>query len=122
MKKTISILLIICISILCLVSCGQAGNEGAPENLTLSGKWIWKSNPNNPMYMYLNFNGQTVRYGTNMFGSDVESATWNCSYKIEGTKLTLTTDDGTDFIFSIQDTNGTIRIFNDDGNEFVREN
>ena len=88
----------------------------------LSGKWIWKAYPNNPVYMYLSFNGQNVRYGMNMFGSDVESGTWNCTYKVEGTTLTLTTEDGTDFIFSIQDLGSTLKVFDDDGHEYIREN
>lgn len=85
----------------------------------LSGKWICKSYPNNPIYMYLSFEGQNVRYGTNLFGEDVESATWDCTYKVEGTTLTLTTKDGTDFIFTVQDVGKSLRVFNDDGDEFV---
>jgi hypothetical protein len=91
------------------------------ENV-LSGKWIWKAYPNNPVYMYLSFSGQNVRYGMNMLGSDVESGTWNCTYKVERTTLTLTTEDGTDFIFSIQDLGSTLKVFDDDGHEYIREN
>lgn len=154
MKKSISILLLICTLTLCLVSCGHEHewsgwkiensatvlNDGLEYRIcecgeretriiskigaenALSGKWIWKAYPNNPVYMYLSFNGQNVRYGMNMFGSDVESGTWNCTYKVEGTTLTLTTEDGTDFIFSIQDLGSTLKVFDDDGHEYIREN
>ena len=87
----------------------------------LSGKWIWKAYPNNPIYMYLYFNGKTVRYGTNLYGRDVEAATWNCTYKVEGTTLTLTTEDGTDFIFRVQDLGSTLKVFNEDDHEFVHQ-
>lgn len=154
MKKTISILLIICTLAICLISCGHEHewsawktenpatvlNDGLESRTcecgeretrsiskigaekALSGKWIWKAYPNNPVYMYLSFNGQTVRYGMNMFGSDLESGTWNCTYKVEGTTLTLTTDDGSNFVFSIQDLGSTLKVFDDDGNEYIHEN
>ena len=85
----------------------------------LSGNWVWKAYPNNPIYRYLYFNGQSVRYGTNLFGSDIENGTWNCSYKVEGTKLLLTTEDGTVFDFIIQDLGTTLKIFDPDGHEYI---
>ena len=153
MKKTISILLIICTLAFCFVSCGHKHewstwktekaatvlNDGleyrtcecgerethiiskiGAEN-ALSGKWIWKAYPNNPIYMYLSFSGTNVRYGTNLYGKDVDAATWDCTYTIEGTTLTLTTKDGTDFIFNMQDLGSTLKVFDDDGNEFIHE-
>lgn len=96
MKKVISILLILCTLTCCLISCGHE------TTTTFSGKWIDKGNPNNPMYRYLDFSGQNVRYGTNVYGIDVENATWNCTYKVDGTTLTVTAEDGTDFVFDIQ--------------------
>ena len=88
----------------------------------LSGKWIWKAYPNNPVYMYLSFSGTNVRYGTNLYGKDIDAATWDCTYTIDGTKLTLTTKEGKDYIFSIQDLGSVLKVFDDDGNEFVHEN
>lgn len=104
--------------------CGEqetrAISKIGAEN-ALSGKWIWKAYPNNPIYMYLSFSGTNVRYGTNLYGKDVDAATWNCTYNIVGTELTLTTEDGTDFMFSIQDLGSALKVFDDDGHEYIHE-
>ena len=126
MKKVISMLLVCC---LCagFCACGsQPSTPTEPEDPNarikemLSGEWIYKAYPDNPFYMFLNFDGDTVRYGTKLFGEEVESGTWDCSYTIDGNALKLTTADGTDFDFTIQDNGDSVRIFNDDGDEFLR--
>ena len=45
---------------------------------------------------------------------------WDCTYNINSTLLELTTSDGTIFEFEIQNDGDTIRIFNDEGKEYVR--
>ena len=86
----------------------------------LVGKWTYTEPPSNSiLYRYLSFNGQSVRYGTNLFGSDVASGTWDCTYKVEGTKLILTAKDGTIFDFTIQDLGNALRIFDPAGHEYI---
>ena len=113
MKKVISILLIICTLTCCLISCGHE------TTTTFSGKWIWKAYPDNPIYMYLDFSGQNVRYGTSLYGEDVEAVTYNCTYKVDGTTLTLTSEKGKVYVFSIQYVNGTPKFVDEDGYEFI---
>ena len=153
MKKTISILLIVCTLAFCLVSCGHKHewstwqteknatvlNDGleyrtcecgerethilpkiGAEN-ALSGTWIWKAYPNNPIYSYLSFSGTNVRYGSKWYDEDLDAATWDCTYTIDGTTLTLTTEDGNDVVFSIQDLGSALKIFDDNGHEYVHK-
>lgn len=105
-----------------ICDCGEKLTRSIPkigaEN-ALAGKWISKAYASNPIYRYLSFTGATVRFGTNLYGSDITSATWDCSYTVEGTKLTLTTDDGTEFYFTLQDLGSKLRVFDDSGSEYV---
>ena len=85
----------------------------------LSGKWTTQTSPDSVAYVYLLFDGKNVRYGVNLFGSDIKTATWNCTYRVDGTTLTLTAEDGEDFVFTIQDSGSTLRIFDDEGDEYL---
>ena len=118
MKRIIAVALVLC---LCFGLCACSLTETKTEEL-LVGEWIWKEYPNNPIYMFLRFEDSYVRYGTNLFGQDMDSATWNCSYAISGTSLNITTTDGTVFKFNIQKDGDKIRIFDDEGHEYVRSN
>ena len=147
MKRISIILLVICTLTLSLISCKHEhewsnwqteqsatvltdGSEfrtcecGEREIRTITkigvenalvGKWVQQNSPSNPMYFYLSFNGSSVRYGTNLF----ESTFWDCTYKVEGTKLILTAKDGTIFDFTIQDIGNTLRIFDSFGDEYI---
>ena len=151
MKKITVLLLLICMLVMCLVSCGHKHEWGAWEimqNATLTnagveyhvcecgetetrgvpklnpadvlaGKWVWKGHANNPMERYLLFSGNTDKFATTIFGSDLDAATWNCSYSVVGTTLKLTTSEGTEFIFSVKEIDGMYQIFDDAGNEYV---
>lgn len=86
----------------------------------LSGKWKYAEPPSDSiLYRYLSFSGQCVRYGTNLFGSDIENGTWNCTYKVDGNKLILTSEDGQIFDFTIQDLGNALRIFDPAGHEYI---
>lgn len=125
MKKLLAIVLLGALLLgLCACASTNLTEEDANAKMekALAGEWIWKEHANNPIYMFLRFEGKNVRYGTNMFGQELENGTWDCTYKINGTSLELTTSDGTVFTFEIQSNGDTIRIFNDKGNEFVRAN
>ena len=105
--------------------CGERENrpiaKTGAEN-ALQGKWIWKAYPNNPVYMFLSFNGQNVRYGMNMFGEDMASGTWDCTYTVDGTTLKLTTPDGSEFLFTVEDLGNTLKVFDEEGHEYVFSN
>lgn len=118
MKKVIAIILL---GALLIGLCACSGAEDNMEK-SLQGEWIMKAYPNNPIYMFMRFNGKNVTYGANLFGQDLENGTWYCTYAINGTSLELTTADGTVFTFRIQKNGESIRIFNDEGNEFIRKN
>ena len=126
MKRILSVILL---GILLLGLCGCSISQptttedpNAKIEKALEGEWIWKEHDTNPIYMFLRFKGKEVRYGTNLFGQEIESGTWDCSYSIKDTTLELTTSDGTVFEFELQMSGDEIRIFNDDGKEFVRSN
>lgn len=123
-KLTI-VVLVICTLSACLIACGkkETTKEEPDYEEMLQGTWIWKEYENNPIYMYLEFSGKKVKYGTNMFGEDLENATWMCSYSldIDAGKLILTTEDGTDFTFTVKGNETKIRIYNDEGNEFKKQ-
>lgn len=108
MKKVISILLIICTLTCCLISCGH---ETSTKETTFSGKW-WMSGRVATWNMCLDFSGQNVRYG-----SDKGAET--CTYKVDGTTLTLTSEKGKVYVFSIQYVNGTPKFVDKDGDEFI---
>ena len=118
MKKVIAIILL---GALLFGLCACSSAEDNMEK-SLRGEWIMKAYPDNPIYMFLRFNGKNVTYGTNLFGQDLESGTWHCTYVVNGSSLELTTDEGTVFTFRIQQNGESIRIFNKDGYEFVRTN
>ena len=120
MKRIASFILSI-VLLLSLFGCAGSGSKdpNAEIKKALVGEWRWKEYPNNPIYSFLRFEGEKVQYGTNLFGEDIESVTWDCTYTINDTALDLTTSDGTVFIFEIQKDGDTIRIFNDLGKEFI---
>ena len=109
--------MIICTISACFISCGSSTSKYQDR---LQGKWIWKEYESNPIYMYLEFTGETVKYGTNLYGSDLDSATWVCKYTVDNGNLIVTTDDGTNFTFSIVDDGTNLRIYNENHNEFVK--
>lgn len=119
MKKIFAAILVVC---LCfgLYACASSANPNAKIEKALVGEWTLKEHANNPIYMYLRFEGDTVRYGTNLFGQDAPNGVWDCTYAINDTVLKLKTSDGTVFNFKIQTDGDTIRIFNDNGKEFIR--
>lgn len=125
-KLTI-VVLVICTLSACLIACGKKEKEATKEEPDykemLQGTWIWKEYEDNPIYMYLKFSGEKVKYGTNMFGEDLEKATWMCSYSLDmdAGKLVLTTEDGTDFTFTVKGNETKIRIYNDKGNEYKKQ-
>ena len=118
MKKVIAVIFVLCL-MFSLCSCSSANTK---TEESISGEWIWREYPDNPMYMFLNFEDDSVRYGTNLFGQEMESATWDCTYSINDTELELTASDGTVFKFKIKKDGDKIRIFNDEGHEFINNN
>lgn len=125
MKKVLAIVLLGAL-LVGLCSCTAANSIREDPNTkmekALQGEWIMKAYPDNPIYTFLRFQGKNVRYGTNLFGQEVESGTWDCTYTINGTALELTTSDGTVFEFKIQKDGDEIRIFSERGYEFIRTN
>ena len=103
----------------CSSSDKSYDNSNKSYDELLSGEWIWKEYPDNPMYMFMKFEDDTVRYGANLFGQEIENATWDCTYSISDDKLKITTNDGTVFEFDIQYSGSTIKIFDDEGHEFI---
>lgn len=118
--RIVLVLLVICLLSFCLSACGGASKTSEYEE-KLQGRWIWKEYETNPIYRYLRFSGKEVVYGTNLFGSDLDAATWNCSYTIKGEKLVLTTDDGTEFDFKIKDNGDKLQIYDDEGHEYKKK-
>lgn len=126
MKKLLAMIL------LGVLLCGLCACSSTPLTPTedpnakiekaLQGEWIWKEHENNPIYMFLKFDGKEVRYGTNLLGQEMEKGTWDCTYEVKGNTLELTTSDGTVFKFEIQKNGDAIRIFNEKGKEFLRSN
>lgn len=126
MKKLLAMIL------LGVLLCGLCACSSTPLTPTedpnakiekaLQGEWIWKEHENNPIYMFLKFDGKEVRYGTSLLGQEMEKGTWDCTYEVKGNTLELTTSDGTVFKFEIQKNGNAIRIFNEKGKEFLRSN
>lgn len=126
MKKLIAMILLgVLLCELCACSTTKPTPTEDPNSKiekALQGEWIWKEHENNPIYMFLRFDGEKVRYGTNLLGQEMENGTWDCTYKVDGSTLELTTADGTVFQFEIQINEDTVRIFNNKGNDFIRAN
>lgn len=102
-------------------ACGEKETQSIPKigaEKVLSGRWVYQGN-NTLVYLFLDFNGNSVRYGMNMGGQDLDGATWTYTYKIDGTTLILTREKGGDLNFTIKDMGNSLRIFNEEGNEFL---
>lgn len=127
-KTRVLIIGAILLSMLLMLFCSSCGGESGGSGVSskyetlLQGKWIWKAYETNPIYRYLEFNGKSVRFGTNLYGSDLESATWTCQYAVKNGSLILTkTDDETEFVFTLQESANSIRIFDENGNEYIKQ-
>lgn len=123
MKRIIAVALVLC---LCFGLCACSLSETKTEEL-LVGEWIWKEYPNNPIYMFLRFEENSdggvgaVSYGTNILGNETLIGGGNALYEVVENTLEVCAPKAT-FLFKLQREGDVIRIFDDEGHEYVRSN